>query len=152
MLFSHWVSLYVCVIFHLMCSIFCRHRNWFVQYLWSMWARKTFLSRHRWTAIGINFPVMRACYIVQSTTWSITGLYRAPVAVTRAIILKKEYYVSPFIYRSSLCERMCSLHAKCCFIPLVIGNSAQYDSDSITPALVALMQAVCIYLNKSLQT
>ena len=55
MLFSHWVSLYVCVIFHLMYSIFCRHRNWFVQYLWSMWALKT-LSRHRWTAIGINFP------------------------------------------------------------------------------------------------
>ena len=89
MLFSHWVSLYVCVIFHLMCSIFCRHHNCFVQYLWSMWALKT-LSRHRWTAIGINFPVMRACYIVQSTTWSITGLYHAPVAVTRAIIFKKK--------------------------------------------------------------
>ena len=29
MFFSNWVSLYVCVIFHLMCSIFCRHCNCF---------------------------------------------------------------------------------------------------------------------------
>ena len=31
-------------------------------------------------------------------------------------------------------------------------QSVQYDFDSITPALVTLIQAVCIYLNKSLQT
>ena len=33
-----------------------------------------------------------------------------------------------------------------------LGNGVQYDSVSITPALVALMQAVCIYLNNNLQT
>ena len=96
----------MCVIFHLMCSIFCRHRNWFVQYLWAMWALKN-LSRHRWTAIGVNFPVMRGYYIVQSTTWSKTGLYRAPVAVTRVIILKKKNISIVHLYTAAHWEKEC---------------------------------------------
>ena len=122
----------------------------FVQYLWSMWALKN-LARHRWTAIGINVPVVRTCYIGQSTTWSITGLYRAPIAGTRAIIFKIKHRT----FSSSIHLPQLIVTKKCVhfmqnsgfFIPLVICNSVQYDSDSITRALVAPMQAVCIYLN-----
>ena len=44
-----------------------------------------------------------------------------------------------------------SFHAKCCFIPLVIGNGVHYASDSITPALWLLCKRYVYKLNTSLQ-